>query len=129
VTAHALLRGVATAHALFDVITGVWPIVHRRSFEAVTGRKREGWLVQTVGALVAVVGGVIGSAAIRDAITPEIVGLATASAAALATVDLVFVSRRRISPIYLADACVEGLLVAAWAGAARADRLRARLAT
>ncbi len=31
--------------------TGLWPLVHRRSFEAVTGRKTYWWLVNTVGSL------------------------------------------------------------------------------
>lgn len=40
-------------------------------------------------------------------------------AATLAAIDLVYVSRRRIPPIYLSDAAVELALVAAWAVAAR----------
>ena len=32
---------------------GLWPLVDMRSFEAVTGRKRDRWLVNTVGLLLA----------------------------------------------------------------------------
>ncbi len=44
--AHPPLRphAVALAQAVLYVATGVWPLVHMRSFEAVTGRKRERWL-------------------------------------------------------------------------------------
>lgn len=40
----------------YYVATGVAPFVSRRAFEAVTGPKREWWLVQTVGALVTAAG-------------------------------------------------------------------------
>lgn len=37
------------------------------------------------------------------------------SAAGLALIDLVFVGRGRISPVYLLDAAAEAVLVVAWA--------------
>jgi hypothetical protein len=42
---HALLQG---GYFLF---TGIWPLVSRRTFEAVTGPKKDFWLAQTVGVL------------------------------------------------------------------------------
>ena len=36
------------------------------------------------------------------------------SAAGLALIDVIFVARRRISPIYLADAAAETALLVAW---------------
>jgi hypothetical protein len=101
--------------ALYYVVTGAWPIVHLRSFYAVTGAKREGWLVQTFGALVSAIGVVLlprrrgGARQVQEQ-------LAAASAAALVTAELVFTARRRISPIYLADAALEVLLTLAVAG-------------
>lgn len=95
----------------YYVATGVLPFVSRRAFEAATGPKREWWLVQTVGALVTVIGGVLLSGAGRRRDSPELLGLAAGSAAALAGIDVVYVARRRISPRYLADAAVQaGLL-------------------
>jgi hypothetical protein len=44
-----------------------------------------------------------------------VVFVATASAGALATIDTVYVAKRRISPIYLLDAVAEIALVAGWA--------------
>ena len=49
-----LLRDPLLAQSVYYVSTGVWPIVHLRSFMALTGRKRDTWLVQTFGALAAV---------------------------------------------------------------------------
>ena len=101
----------------YYVATGVVPFVSRRTFEAATGPKREWWLVQTVGALVTVIGGVLLSGAGRSPNTPELLGLAAGSAAALAGIDLVYVARRRISPRYLLDAAVQaGLLAGLAAG-------------
>jgi hypothetical protein len=94
--------------------TGVWPLVHLRSFEAVTGPKREGWLVKTVGTLVAVIGGVLLLAARRGAVSQQARQLAVGAAGALAVVDTVYAAKRRISPVYLLDAVAEVGLIAAW---------------
>ena len=49
-------RKVLLAQGVYYVVTGVSPFVSRRLFEAVTGRKREWWLVETTGILVTAVG-------------------------------------------------------------------------
>ena len=104
-------RPVLVAQGAYYVATGVAPFISRRAFEAVTGPKREWWLVQTVGLLVTVAGGAMVSAAAGRRATPEMVGLAAGSAASLAVVDVVYVARGRIAPSYLADAAVQlGLL-------------------
>ena len=95
----------------YYVGTGVVPFVSRRAFEALTGPKREWWLVQTVGALVVVEGAGLLVAAIRRRQTPELVAIGAGSAVALAAIDVVYVARRRIAPTYLADAAVEAALV------------------
>ena len=112
-------RALAAAQGSYFVATGVWPLVHRRSFEAVTGPKVDFWLVQAVGALVAGVGAVLLRAAVhgRDRDTPLVGAL---PAAALGAVDVVFVARRRIRPVYLVDALLEAAFVVGWA--ARGDR-------
>jgi hypothetical protein len=89
------------------VITGLAPFASRRAFEAMTGPKREWWLVQTVGALVAVVGAGSAASALRGRPAPEVVGIAVGSAAALAGIDVVHVARGRIAPTYAVDAAIE----------------------
>jgi hypothetical protein len=101
-------------HALFYLVSGVWPILHMRSFEAVSGRKTDRWLVKTVSSLIVVTGGVIGSAGTKNRITPEVVGLAIGSSASLATIDVVYVFRGRISKVYLLDALAQALLIVGW---------------
>src|SRR5690606_20176976 len=44
------------AQGWYYLASGVWPLVHYRSFIAVTGPKADDWLVRTFGALIAVVG-------------------------------------------------------------------------
>jgi hypothetical protein len=107
---------LAIVQAVYFVITGVWPIVHLRSFYAVTGAKVDHWLVKTVGVLVTVVGLAIGIAAMRrgSEIPGELVVVAVGSAAALGAVDVIYVAKRVIPKIYLADAVAEAIIVAAW---------------
>ena len=105
---------LARVQALFYIVTGVWPFLSMRTFEAVTGPKVDRWLVKTVGALVAVIGCALALASRRRQLAPEIVLAAAGSAAALAAIDTVYVARRRISPVYLLDAVAEIALVAGW---------------
>jgi hypothetical protein len=106
---------LARLQAIFYIVTGVSPFVSMRAFEAVTGPKVDRWLVKTVGALVAVIGSALALASRRRQLAPEIVLVAAGSAAALATIDIVYVAKRRISPVYLLDAVAEIALVAGWA--------------
>ena len=119
-----LQRRLATAQGLYFAATGLWPIVHLRSFEAITGPKPEGWLVKTVGALVTTIGGTLIAAGRRGRITPEVAGLAMGSSAALAAVDVIYAARRRIAPVYLGDALLEGALLGAWSFALLRERKR-----
>jgi hypothetical protein len=78
------------------------------------GPKVDRWLVKTVGVLVTVIGSALALASRRRQLAPEIVLVAAGSAAALATIDVVYVARRRISPVYLLDAVAEIALLAGW---------------
>lgn len=125
-----LFRPLALTQGIYYLLTGIWPLVHMHSFEAVTGPKADDWLVKTVGILVGVIGGVLCLAGWRDrgngpkqsvtsltdvpSPTPEIMALAVGSAAGLAAVDIVYPLKGRISPIYLLDALAEVILIAAW---------------
>jgi hypothetical protein len=108
------MNGVCLAQGAYFAITGIWPLVSLRTFEAVTGPKVDAWLVKTVGVLVAVVGAVLILSGVRGDTPVEVVALGVASALALAGVDAWYVGRRVIPPIYLLDAALELALVAAW---------------
>ena len=109
------LATVAWVQAVYFGVTGVWPILHIASFQKVTGRKTDLWLVRTLGALIAVVAVAIGMAAYHRRFTAETIALAVGSAAVLAAVDVVYVARRVIAPVYLLDAAAEAGLIAGWA--------------
>ena len=109
-----LLITVAWAQAVYFGVTGLWPILHIDSFQKVTGPKRDLWLVRTVGALIVVVAVAIGVAAYHRRFTAEMVVLAVGGAAALAAVDVIYVARRVIAPVYLLDAAAEAVLIGGW---------------
>jgi hypothetical protein len=111
-------RTLAASQGLFYAVSGLWPVVHMRSFEAVTGPKVDRWLVRTTGGLLSVIGAALCSAARRERVTPELRALGAGSAGVLAAIDVTYVARKRISPVYLLDAAVQLALVAAWATAA-----------
>ncbi len=110
---NAVLR-LAEAQGVFYLVTGIWPLVSMRTFEALTGPKKEPWLVKTAGLLIAVVGGTLVTSARRGRIPPEVAMLGSGSAASLALIDLVYALRGRISKVYLLDAAAELGLVVAW---------------
>ena len=110
-------RDVAFSQGVYFLATGIWPLVHMESFEAMTGPKADKWLVRTVGVLVGVAGGVLLRAAARNRVTPEISALGVASSASLGAVDTLYAIRGDSSRIYLADSAVHGAFVAGWAQA------------
>ncbi len=110
----AWVRWLWLGHALYYLITGIWPLIGPRSFQAVTGPKVDFWLAQTVGVLTTVIGAVIAAAGLRRRVSAEVVGLAAGASAGLAAIDVVFVARKRIRKIYLMDALLSGLLCAGW---------------
>jgi hypothetical protein len=114
-------RAVLAAQAAYYLVTGVWPVVHLRSFEAITGPKASGWLVKTIGGLIAVVGLALGVAWRRGRADGDTVVLGAGSALALGTSDFVYGGSGRISRVYLADGVAQALILAGWVRAAAAD--------
>ena len=83
-------RALALGQGLYFAATGIWPLVHMPSFEAVTGPKTDKWLVRTVGVLVAVIGGVLVAGAARRTVSAETAALAIGSAAGLGAIDTIY---------------------------------------
>ena len=111
---HRRVRALAATQGLFFVTTGLWPVIHIRSFEAVTGGKRDKWLVKTVGLMIGCIGGALLAATRSPRVPKEIAVLGATAPAALAAIDVVYTARRTIPKIYLLDALVELGLVVAW---------------
>lgn len=102
----ASVRPVLAVQGVYYVATGCWAVVHRQSFEAISGPKRDYWLVRTVGLLAAAIGSALLAASRADRPSPEAVVLSAGAGASFAAVDVVYVARRRISPVYLGDAAL-----------------------
>src|SRR4051794_20158365 len=108
------MKYLSLAQGVYFLLTGVWPLLSMRSFEAVTGPKVDDWLVKTVGVLVAVIGGVLVLAGVRGQAPVEVIALAVGSALGLTGIDAWYVAGKVIPPIYLGDAVAELGLVAGW---------------
>jgi hypothetical protein len=108
-------RSILIAQGVYYAATGVAPFLSRRAFEAVTGPKRDWWLVQTVGAVVAPIGAGLIAAGVSGRATPELQGIAAGSAAGLAGIDVFHAARGTISRVYLLDAALQAALLAALA--------------
>lgn len=120
----ALFTALLWLQGLYYLATGVWPLVSIETFQMVTGpktdhlvtgREADHWLVMTVGVLITATAVALLVAAWRRRNPPEIAVLAVASALGLAGIDVVYVARQVVAPIYLADAAAEAALLAAWA--------------
>ena len=113
------------AQGLYYLITGVWPLLSVDSFQAVTGPKSDHliaespsnvdhWMLYTISVLIAAIAIVVLAAAWRRRPSVDVALLAVLSALGLTVIDVVYVLRGTIWPIYLADAVVEVVLIVAW---------------
>lgn len=107
-------RIVAGLQSLYYLPTGIWPIIHIDSFEWVTGEKTDDWLVKTVASLIIAIGVTLLYAYRRNQVAPETVVLGIGAAVALGLIDVIYVTLKVISPIYLLDAVGEVILIGMW---------------
>jgi hypothetical protein len=112
---------LARLHGGANLLGGLWPLLHLRSFEAVFGPKVDRWLVKTVSGLLVVNGLTqLLSGRSRDGLL-QARRVGTGTASVLAAIDLMYVPARRISPMYLADAAVEIGWIVLWSRATLPD--------
>ena len=105
---------LAYSQGIYFLVTGLWPIVHLTSFMAVTGPKSDHWLVRTIGALIMAIAIPLLIAAVKKEINFSLITMAILSAIGLTIIDIYYVSVKVISPIYLADAIAETLIIIGW---------------
>lgn len=105
-------RALAGAHAAYLLATGLWPLLHRDSFERVVGRKEDFWLARTVGGLAAATGASLGLAALSGRRRPETVVLALGSGAVFGAADVR--AARTESKLYLGDTLLQIAFAPAW---------------
>jgi hypothetical protein len=102
----------AGTHAAYLLATGIWPLLHRSSFEAVTGPKEDFWLVRTVGGLAAATGATLAVSVLRGRRSPEAVALALTSGVVFGLADLR--ASRTESLTYLGDVVAQLVFLPAW---------------
>jgi hypothetical protein len=112
---HRPATRLAAAQAGYYLATGALPLVSMRAFEAVTGPKRDDWLVKTVGLLAVGFGALLARDAARGRPDP---GIGLAGALPFAAASLWYGGTGRVSRVYLADAALELAFVAGWAALA-----------
>jgi hypothetical protein len=100
-------RSVLQGQAAYYIASGTFPFVSMRLFERVTGKKYDRWLVQMVGLLAMSIGVSLLAGTLKKRVKQPTLTLAVTSALSFAGIDIVHVARKRISPIYLADAAAE----------------------
>lgn len=138
------LEHVQRAHVAYWLFGALWPLASMRSFERVTGNKRDEWLVRTVALMMLSVVATLetmrrsGSVDVAVRAAPTDGGarsrsnetamrvLGATSAAALGGVALIGPLVGRISPVYLMDAAVDTTLAVLWALVPRARARDAR---
>lgn len=113
-------RLLARVHGAFNVAGGLWPLLHRRSFEAVFGPKVDRWLMQSVAGLLTTAG-YTQCVAATDADWRHARRVGIGTAATLLAIDLVYVPKGRIRWTYLLDGAAEAALIAAWVAAGRSE--------
>ncbi|MFC5270014.1 hypothetical protein [Adhaeribacter terreus] len=101
-------------NSIFYFITGLWPLIDIVSFMAVTGPKTDIWLVKTVGMLITACSIGMLAASFRKKPQPDVILIVIGFAAFLSFVDIYYVLKDVIWPVYLADAAVEILLILLW---------------
>jgi hypothetical protein len=115
---------------IYYFITGAWPILSIRTFQWVTGpktdhlptgRESDHWLVMAVSVLIVAIACTLLFAARRRSQAPEVTVLAILAALGLTSIDIVYVARGVIAPIYLLDAGIEIPLILAWSVVAVRD--------
>ena len=112
----------ALAQGAFYTASGLWPIVHYRSFKRVTGHRVDRWIARTMGGAIAAIGVALMAGAFERQQSRALRWLGIGSAVALAAADSVFAVRgnSRMKKMYLADAAAEGVAIAGWVISKRA---------
>jgi hypothetical protein len=94
-------------------LTGIWPLLHINSFMAVTGKKKDFWLVKMVGLLTVAISITLFSGFFQPLQLPVII-CAVTTASAYAAIDLYYTGRGVIPGIYLLDGVMQLLFISAW---------------
>jgi hypothetical protein len=102
-------RDPRRAYGAYLVATGAWPLIDRRTFEAITGPKTDFWLARCIGGLSIAIGVTLLRAPRRD--------LLCGSAVSFIAADLY--AGRNVSRAYFLDAVLQAAALAGELAVAR----------
>jgi hypothetical protein len=105
---------ILLVQGIYYLFSGLWPILHIKSFMWVTGPKTDLWLVKTVGAIITTIATVLLFAFANNELTNAIKLLSILSAAAFAFVDFYYPLKGVISKVYVVDGVIQILLMICW---------------
>lgn len=114
---------LAFFQGIYFTLTGIWPILHIKSFIAVTGPKTDIWLVKTVGMEVLAIGITLLYVSVRETFSKEIFVLAVTSAIGFLIIDVFYVITGTISEIYLIDSILQITFITGWLFWFRKERM------
>ena len=106
-----IILSIQTVYYLF---TGIWALVHIKSFMQVTGYKTDIWLVKTISFLLLAVSFSFMAGLFINTNDLPVTVLAISCCLSLAAIDFYYALKRIISPIYLADGILQLIFLAAW---------------
>lgn len=105
------LSNVFLFQGAYFVITGIWPLLGMDSFITATGPKQDTWLVEMVGLLSASIGITFIVTSLRRQKPPLVLGYSVALS--FLFMDIVYVIKDVISPVYLLDGAIQFVFIAA----------------
>ena len=112
--ANFFFRNSIRIQGIYYLLSGIWPLLSIRTFQAVTGPKTDLWLVQTVGLLLMINGLILMIASYGHKIDWSIFTIGVCTALALVGIEVLYVFNGTLSVVYLLDAAVEILFIIAW---------------
>lgn len=100
----------ARLQAIYFLFMGLWPLLSYKSFEAVTGKKIDTWLVKTIGWLFVVIGIQLWTGDPRQMV---LLGIGSALAVGAADIYYSFI-KQHISWVYTLDVLPQTIFVVLW---------------
>ncbi len=106
----SLFEWVLGIQGTYYLITGLWPFLHLRSFETVTGPKDDIFLLHMTSALIIVIAGAL-LLSLRQEKTPPVLFLAVFSPVAFMFIEILY--RSQINWTYFIDFAIQAVILAA----------------
>ncbi|GAB0157916.1 hypothetical protein CHRYSEOSP005_32100 [Chryseobacterium sp. Alg-005] len=105
---------IPLVQGIYFFITGVWPLIHLKSFMEVTGPKTDIWLVQTVAVLILSHSMLFFYIAFKKRILPVYALMGMITTSGLAIIELYYYFQGTLKWVYFIDSVIEILFFIYW---------------